>query len=141
MKTLRCGAIVDNRDFPEVAHLGWYLDKGEPRNKETSLARLLLRAPKNKYIRHKNGNKLDCRRCNLTLVSKRTYVASDGPRRTCRSGFKGVTLRAGISKYRATIKFAGTQLHLGVFASAIEAAQAYDAAAVRLFGRQCFTNL
>lgn len=53
-----------------------------------------------------------------------------------KSGYKGVHFSKSANKFTAQIK----HIHLGVFADPIEAAKAYDLAAVKYFGESAVTN-
>ena len=48
--------------------------------------------------------------------------------------YKGVFWRKDSNKWRTGIMFNGKAKHLGCFTDLVEAAQAYDKAALRLFG-------
>uniref|UniRef100_A0ACD5V6X6 Uncharacterized protein n=1 Tax=Avena sativa TaxID=4498 RepID=A0ACD5V6X6_AVESA len=69
-------------------------------------------------------------------VQRKAVARSD-----CRSGFRGVHLYRG--RYLVQIREPGrptTRLQLGIFDNAEEAARAYDAAALRLYGAAAKTN-
>jgi len=57
-----------------------------------------------------------------------------------RSGFKGVSWNESRKKWRAGICIEGKSIHLGRFTSAQEAARAYDAKAIELFGEFACLN-
>lgn len=60
------------------------------------------------------------------------------------SGYRGVnalTYTKGANKWRARVKFNGSEIHLGSFPSAELAAIAYDCAAVQLIGEDARTNI
>jgi hypothetical protein len=58
-----------------------------------------------------------------------------------RSRFKGVSVRQHpFRPFRASIEVHGKQQHLGYFELDIEAAKAYDAAALQHFGRFAHVN-
>lgn len=63
-----------------------------------------------------------------------------GPRKRNTSGFKGVYFHAPTSRWRAKITLDGRQHTLGNFASATEAAHAYDKAAYAAWGDGCYLN-
>lgn len=72
-----------------------------------------------------------------SLLSKRKR--QEGKRVTNTSGFKGV--RWQNPKWRASIMVDGKNIYLGTYESAIEAAEAYDKAAMKYFGEDCYLNL
>lgn len=83
---------------------------------------------------HRNGDGLDNRRSNLREATK-TQNNRNGRRRNGISGFKGVTLtnpRTGLWKARIGVDM--RTVCIGYFATAEDAARAYDAAARELHG-------
>lgn len=95
--------------------------------------RLLL--PGTAYVDHINGNGLDNRRSNLRPASAAQNAQNRRRRSDNRSGYKGVGKSVVPRKpWIAAIGVNGTHCYLGVFATAEEAARAYDAAAVERFG-------
>lgn len=56
------------------------------------------------------------------------------------SGYKGVRLRPGYTRYLAYIRANGRQIQLGGFYDPVEAARAYDTAARELFGEFASLN-
>jgi hypothetical protein len=56
------------------------------------------------------------------------------------SKYKGVSFHKGRGKWRVSIKADGKQQHLGLFSSELEAARAYDAAALEMFGEYARLN-
>lgn len=98
------------------------------------LHRLLVGATAGQLVDHRNGDTLDDRKSNLRITS-----ATGNARNTCRhrgnaSGLKGVYYDAARAKWQAQICADGRKTALGRFATAEEAARAYDAAALALHG-------
>lgn len=145
--------VVDDEDFDVASQGGWYgavIDKrnggvyiirsartrfadGHVRRSIEYLHRIIAGNPANAIIDHANGDTLDNRRSNLRLASRGQNAVNTGLRSTNRSGFKGVSFRRQ-GAWRAYIGIARRTIHLGYFATAEEAARAYDAAALDHFG-------
>lgn len=83
-------------------------------------------------IDHINGNGLDNRLINLREATQAENTANARKKKTCKSGFKGVT--AYRSKWVATVGKAGRKIHLGCFDTREQAHAAYCSAAKRLHG-------
>jgi hypothetical protein len=147
-------ASVDEKDLPLLSDHSWHaspnswttyamarripFDSAHP-NAMVKMHRLILGAPKGVQVDHRNGNGLDNRRENLRLATPSQNAANTRQRRG-RSRFKGVYLRAG-GHWRAVIRFHGKGQYLGAFVSETEAALAYNAAAIRLFGEFARLNV
>lgn len=105
-------------------------DKGRSQN--LSLHRLLMGSPPadGLIVDHKDTNKLNNKRSNLRWVTKQQNAHNSNPV----TGYKGVRLDEG--RYTATLR----GLHLGSFATDVEAAQAYDKAARHFYKEFAFLN-
>lgn len=84
------------------------------------------------FVDHINGDGLDNRRQNLRPADDSKNSMNRGMRSDNTSGFKGVVRRG--SRWMARIKLHDRRTYLGTFATPQEAAHAYDAAALVLFG-------
>ena len=90
---------------------------------------------------HKNHNGLDNRRENLRPATHTQNQQNTRPRVIVgTSRYKGVCWSKRERKWRAVIKFAGVQRHLGYFADEEDAARAYDAAARKYHGEFACLN-
>jgi len=138
-------ALVDREDFAVVSRWKWsaraarsrtgkfYVVRTFSENGRAStllLHRFLLRPPEGVLVDHINGDPLDNRRANLRLCSRQENRWNCGCMRPGKK-FLGVTHRPlnALRPYYADIKIDGCGIHLGAFATAEEAARAYDAAA------------
>lgn len=91
-------------------------------------------------VTFKNGNGLDCRAENLgyTTHSANTQKTSKHQkRRSIKTQFLGVS---SVTYFKARIKHNGKVIHVGIFNSALEAAIAYNAKAIELFGEGAKIN-
>lgn len=144
--------LFDDEDAPLVANYRWYATKHHDRYyARTNLAatrrpdgtrwrpyalmhQLILKTPPGYEVDHINRDGLDNRRCNLRAATRSQNNANSRPRRGKK--YKGVFMRArlGSRPWQAAIKANHHKHFLGYFATAEQAARAYDAAARRLFG-------
>lgn len=85
-------------------------------------------------VDHKNGNKLDNRRANLRFATQRQNTWNRAPKRHTRTGLKGVKVKR--DRFEAVIQ----KTYIGTFATAHDAARAYDAAALQRYGEFARTN-
>ena len=141
--------LVDAEDYPKVACLRWRRS-GKPGNyyaqaylggrRFTPMHRLVLglEIGDGKVVDHINRNTFDNRRANLRICSNRqnqmNKPASKGKRY---SKYKGVCWHKRDQRWCAMID--GGK-HLGNFDSELEAARAYDEAALRLYGEFAYFN-
>lgn len=135
-------ALVDDQDYDRVSSYRWTTLK-QPhtcyaytkvregsRWKTIYLHRLILGVLPGFKVDHVSGNGLDCRRSNLRIVDD----CQSNQNRTGRGvGFKGLS-KTPSGKWNVRIRANGKTHRLGIFESDIEAAKAYDEAALRLCG-------
>jgi hypothetical protein len=102
--------------------------------------RLIMGAPPDLEVDHINHDGLDNRRSNLRLASSGQNQRNRRPDNEHQSSpFKG-TSRQSASSWCAKIRLNGKQVRIGTFASAEEAARAYDQAAKQHYGEFACTN-
>jgi len=127
-----------------------------------AMHRVVTAAPPNMHVDHINGNPLDNRKQNLRVCTRAQNSQNKKLRSDSASGFKGVYKRKGTKytskktgetkyyepkkPYQAYIGDPKTlypnkrHINLGSYASAEEAAIAYDKKAVELYGIFAYTN-
>jgi hypothetical protein len=89
-------------------------------------------------VDHANRCGTDCRRENLRPSNKSQNSANSGLTKANTSGYRGVS--PSLKKWVARIKVQRHDLNLGTFDTKEEAARAYDAAALRMFGPYASLN-
>lgn len=138
-------ATVDQSDYEELSHYQWlaiecrplrfYAGRKRPGGGLIYMHRQIMQPEPHTPVDHQNRNTLDNRRSNLRLSSRSSNAANAVSSRG-RSRFKGVSLdpRKKTRLWYARITVHGVTKHLGSFETEVEAAKAYDSAALRLFG-------
>ena len=147
--------IIDAEDLPLVGGFDWHalvcrngvyaarkpLGNSRTRRGVILMHRVLLSAPESMLVDHRDGDGLNNRRCNLRLADRFQNVQNSKIRGDNASGFKGVSWNKRQGKWVAQIAARGSnQKHLGYFASAEAAHQAYCAAANEMHGEFAHTS-
>lgn len=149
-------ALIDDADYPLVSGKPWFASKGDsatdlwyarysaPRGarkhqKGILMHRVILGVSDSERVDHVNGVGTDNRRTNLRVCTNAQNQMNRSPLTRPDCPFKGVGWHKPIrgkrrGGWRARITIGGKQTHLGYFEAPEEAARAYDAAALRLFG-------
>lgn len=95
------------------------------------LGRVLV---KGEYVDHKDNDSLNNLRSNLRLATNAQNLANRGAPASNTSGYKGVLWRARMHKWEASIKTNGKRIYLGCFKNILDAARAYNEAALKYHG-------
>jgi len=103
------------------------------------MSRVITNAPLNFEVDHRNRNTLDNRRCNLRLASSIQNQENQGIRLNKHSQFKGVS-RTRYGRWTCRITVNKSTIHIGNFITELDAAKAYDTAAVKYFGKFARTD-
>lgn len=134
-------ALVDNADVGIVAPYPWRLAANGYAivRRGVYMHRLILGLSARQIADHANLNKLDNRRQNLRLCNFSQNICNRPRRRDNKASvFKGVSRCR--EKFVAKSTFMGRQYYLGIFASEVDAARAYDEWALQMFGEFARTN-
>jgi hypothetical protein len=147
-------AIVDDEDFDKVSKLKWHVRESKQgcktlyatssRRNEGKVAlrmhRLIIGAELRFQVDHIDGNGLNNQKSNLRICTHHQNQFNKSFSDKNKSGFKGVSSHQNSEKFRARLKLNGREIHLGLFSDKMEAALAYDLAAVKHFGQFARTN-
>lgn len=139
--------VVDDAVFEWASQHEWHVKKTDctfyaartirlPDGKQSVsfLHREIMKADKGVEVDHRDGNGLNNRGSNLRLCSGVENSQNRSMRRDNASGYKGVSLHKRAGKWQAQLQIAGQYKYLGLFDQAIDAACAYDTAALAAFG-------
>lgn len=130
--------LVDKSDYDRVKQHAWYIRNGYAvahiNGKTCYLHRVIMDAQRNVFVDHINHNKLNNRRSNLRLCTRSENAMNMIKSSNCSSRFKGVVFDKSAGRYKAEIKANQRLCHLGRFDNEIDAAIAYNKAALIYFG-------
>src|SRR5262249_440843 len=146
-------AIIDDEDADLVTGFKWYPMKAEgkvyaagwkhmpPGRFFVHLHRLIANAQPGEIIDHADRDPLNCRRSNLRRATRQQNIFNRSPQRkrsTCK--YKGVFLCRRTGRFRAQIALNRKRTYLGYFDNEEDAARAYNAKAIELFGEFAYLN-
>lgn len=147
-------ALVDDEDFTSLNEYIWcatvkhhqkapdeYYATRKSGNKHILMHRIILNAPKGQNVDHIDGNSLNNQRANLRLATQSQNGCNRGKSKVNTSGYKGVFLERSTGRFRARIGLNHKKYHIGVYATAREAAKAYNDMAVQLHGVYAHLNI
>ena len=89
---------------------------------------------KGRNIDHIDMNSVNNCQSNLRIATKSQNAANRNKPRNNKSGYKGVFWRPDKNKWRADIRINYHRIFLGYFNNKIDAAKAYNKAAIKYFG-------
>lgn len=139
---------VEDTHFVTARNWSYMITKGREYaftkidGKTTYLHRMIMGFPVELEVDHRNGDGLDNRRSNLRTATHAQNLANQRLQTSSASGYKGVNFdrRKKSKPWYARTKFMGKKVWIGVFATAEEAAKAYDLKVRELYGDYANTN-
>lgn len=136
-------ALIDAEDYERVSQHQWHLhSKGKyaasklgRKGNDVLLHRFVLGiTDPNTQVDHRDLDGLNCRKANLRIATHQQNQRNRAKYSRNTTGYKGVFRNPNTSKWRAMITVNGKCVHLGYFVDIIDAAKAYDTAALEYFG-------
>jgi len=138
-------ALVDDADFEWLSQWKWCYSmgyavrrariiEGGKAGRIIRMHRVILDAPPELEVDHRNHNRLDNQRSNLRLATRAQNCHNMRMLKTNTVGLKGVTFCKCTNRFQAQINFKGRNKKLGRFDTPEEAHQAYVEAAKFYYG-------
>lgn len=93
-----------------------------------------------KGVDHRDGNGCNNTRENLRVCTQSENLMNTRKRENTSSIYKGVYFHKLAGKWQARIAISGKRIELGLFELEADAARAYNARAIELFGEFCSLN-
>lgn len=144
---LPCGRsfLIDDFDEKYVRHFSWCTisDRYVGRRSGSQiiyLHRALLNVGDDIEVDHRDGDGFNNQRDNLRVATRSQQLANARTRSDNTSGFRGVHFDKRRGLFAAEIKVGPKRYRLGRFRDPIEAACAYNAAALKHFGEFARVN-
>jgi hypothetical protein len=141
-------SLVDDEDYEYLMQWKWcaiksrntfYVVNGHS-SKTIIMHRVIMNVGNGILIDHKDGDGLNNQKHNLRICSVAENARNCKKRSHNTSGYKGVYSDKTYNKHHAYIRVNGKKIYLGQFNSKIDAAKAYDSAAIEFFGEFAKTN-
>jgi len=150
-------ALVDDEDYEELSKHNWYAhvsrhsvyacrhvgDKVNGKGHLVRMHRQIMGDPVEFVIDHINHNGLDNRKENLRICTLSQNSQNCIKTKPTKYLYKGIRFRgkkAVARPYSAQLTCGNKNYYLGIYATIIEAARAYDAKAIELFGEFACLN-
>lgn len=148
-------AIIDKEDYNLVKDYQWKVVRNKSNftlcgtlvfdnklNRKKIVYLHELVKPKNASglcVKFKDGNRLNCTKNNILYLSRNSYSHLNYDKSSKHKQKGNENFRGVVRVYKSRIKFNGEIIYLGTFTNPKDAALAYNAKAIELFGS--FANL
>lgn len=137
-------ALIDDEDFEYLSKYKWYANEDNKTGKyyakraiyingkqvKIPMQRVILNAPFNMEIDHINGNTLDNRRTNLRICTH-AQNCKNCIRKKGVSKYRGVYWYKNTKRWKSQISIDNKRISLGYYKNEIDAAIAYNLAAMK----------
>ncbi len=112
-----------------------WMTNNQGQRRALRMHRLIIGAKPGQQVDHIDGDGLNNQRSNLRVATCTENQRNSRLRMDNTSGFKGVSWKKQNNRWQASIRVSRKKTHLGYFRSPVEAALAYDHAALTHFGK------
>jgi hypothetical protein len=140
--------MVDDEDYDKLSLFKWNAHEvrgGDKvyacrsvwdgkRNHTVFMHRELIETAAGFYTDHRDGDGLNNQRYNLRTATRGQNTQNSAKKAKAASKYKGVSFQVCKKPWIARIQHNNSSIYLGMFETEIKAAEAYNAAAVTLFG-------
>ena len=139
---------IDGESFEKINKYTWYIQKigknyyvaSRTSGKFVYMHRLIMGYPENKCIDHINGNGLDNRIENMRICTHAENQRNQRIQKPKSSKYKGVYFNKQYKKYMSKIMINNKTINLGIFDNELDAAKAYNEAALKYHGEFACLN-
>jgi len=144
--------MIDDEDYDLVSQWKWRaneVSEGKFRAITARASQTINKCPYNymhnlimgeKGIDHIDGNPLNNQKSNLRVCSHRQNLCNRKATKRNKLGYVGVYYDKKLKRFRAQIKAGDKRIHIGLYDTAVEAAKAYDEAALKYHKEFACTN-
>ena len=132
-------ALVSDEDFERLSQYSWHLDSQGYAYTNVSMHRLLMDFPKDMFIDHKDGNRINNQRENIRICTPAQNQHNRLKQKNNTTGYIGVSFKERYG-YFSSIRDKGKTKFIGYFKNPIHAAMAYDIWAKELRGEYAKLN-
>ena len=135
---------VDDNDYEKLSERNWtsspqgYIMSTHKR--PIPLHRIIMKAPKGKYVDHIDRDITNNQKSNLRLCTPQQSVYNRGSNKNSSSRYKGVSWNKRDKKWSVAIKNNGKLRYVGTYTNERKAALAYNREAARTFGEFAYLN-
>jgi hypothetical protein len=141
-------ALVDDEDYEWLNQFTWYAKLSGVETfyayrsvgcyenyRKVIMHREILHPPREMSVDHIDGDGLNNQKSNIRVCTKSENMHNRAKNRNNKSGYKGVCFSKSMKRWITRIVVNGKKIQIGYYDDVLDAARAYDDAAVKYFGK------